>query len=348
MTGLADRMEAALRRGVAFLLARQGSDGSWTDWALPPGSSADWTTAYVGLRLAALGKPFRVALRSPLDRAARWLLARGTVHRGWGYNSAVEQDADSTALALLFLAGSGIPAPPGAYAALMRYQRDDGGFSTFLPDGLTGSWGHSHPEITPIALLALRGVPDIFPPASQYRALAAIHRARRPDGTWNSFWWTSPLPACEANLAGLRVFGQTESLPEKLRRLSPQDGLQAALLLSISARREQLPRLAVLTRTLLVGQMADGGWHGTASLRIPPRNCARPWDASGISALYADPQRLFTTATAVAALGAAYRRLALPTRTRRQVASARSLPRLSKRYGALADLLRGSRGREWD
>jgi prenyltransferase beta subunit len=104
MTGLIDQIEAAIRRGLAFLLAHQALDGSWTDWALPPGSSPDWTTAYVGLRLTALRPPFRAALQALLDRAGRWLLARRAVEGGWAYNPAVEEDADSTSLALLFLA----------------------------------------------------------------------------------------------------------------------------------------------------------------------------------------------------------------------------------------------------
>jgi hypothetical protein len=310
MTDGAEPVEAAIRRGIAFLLARQAPDGSWTDWALPPEPSPDWTTAYIGFRLAALRPPFRAALRVPLDRAGRWLLAHRGVGGGWSYNRAVEEDADSTSLALLFLAALGTPGPDAAYAALRRYQRHDGGFSTFLPDGLTGSWGISHPEITPIAVLALRTAPSGIQAADAARALVAIRRARRPDGLWEAFWWASPLPACEANLASLAALGQPEDLPEPLRRLAPEDALQAALLLSLSAARETHARLAGLTRTLLGTQNADGAWRAAPSLRIPPRGCARPWEAPDTGPLYADPERLFTTATALAALGSAYRRLA--------------------------------------
>ena len=276
----------------------------------PPGSSPDWTTAYVGLRLTALRPPFRALLQAPLDRAGRWLLARRAAGGGWGYSPAVEEDADSTSLALLFLAALGTPAPAVAHATLRRYQREDGGFSTFLPDGLTGSWGISHPEITPIALLALRTAPGAFPAADEARALAAIRRARRPDGLWEAFWWASPLPACEANLACLAALSQPEDPPEPLRRLAPEDALQAALLLSLSAAREAPARLVGLIRTLLAAQTAGGAWQAAPSLRIPPRSCARPWEAPGAGGLYADPERLFTTATALAALGMAYRRLA--------------------------------------
>ncbi|MGB8814018.1 MAG: prenyltransferase/squalene oxidase repeat-containing protein [Paracoccaceae bacterium] len=312
MIRLTEQIDAALQRGLAFLLARQAPDGGWTDWALPPGASRDWTTAYVGHRLAALRAPMGAALQAPLARAARWLLARRGAGGGWGYSPAVEEDADSTAHAILFLAALGTPAPAAALASLRRYQRDDGGFSTFLPDGLTGSWGISHPEITPVALTALRTAPGILSAADESRALAAIHRARRADGLWDSFWWASPLPACEANLACLAGLGLPEAPPEPLRRLAPNDALQVALLLSLSADRAAPARLASLTRTLLAAQMADGAWQAAPSLRIPPRKCSHPWEAPDGSALYADPERLFTTATVLAALGKAHRRLELP------------------------------------
>jgi hypothetical protein len=310
MTSVLEQIEAAIRRGMAFLLARQAADGSWTDWALPPGPSPDWTTAYVGFRLAALRSPFRAALRVPLERAGRWLLAQRGAGGGWGYSRAVEEDADSTSLALLFLAALGTPGPETAYAALRRYQRPDGGFSTFLPDGLTGSWGISHPEITPIAVLALRPAPGGMSAADADGAIAAIRRARRPDGLWEAFWWASPLPACEANLACLAALGHPEDIPEPLRGRAPEDALQAALLLSLSAAREAPARLATLSRILLAAQNADGAWRAAPSLRIPPRDRARPWEAPDSGPLYADPERLFTTATALAALGSAYRRLA--------------------------------------
>ena len=49
---LGAEIAAALSRGLRFVLAAQDAQGAWTDWALPPGSSPDWTTAHVGLRLS--------------------------------------------------------------------------------------------------------------------------------------------------------------------------------------------------------------------------------------------------------------------------------------------------------
>jgi len=301
---------AALSRGVDFVLAAQSADGAWSDWALPPGPSSDWITAQVGLRLARIGTRERAALAEPLDRAARWLLSRQTESGGWGYSPAVEPDADSTAQVLLFLALLGHPAPRGACAFLSRHQRPDGGFATFEPDSLMGSWCLSHSEITAAALLALRAHPGGLPQGSFARGLAWLLKARRPDGLWNSFWWTTPLPATEPSLALLADLGTPDPPPAALARWIPADSLEAALVLSMTAHEATPVRLDELARELLAEQDDDGSWKGAPALRLPSRDCQHPWDTGTSSPLFADPQRLHSTATAIAALAKAERRLA--------------------------------------
>jgi len=306
---LGAEIAAALSRGLRFVLAAQDAQGAWTDWALPPGPSPDWTTANVGLRLSSLGPPHRAALVEPLGRAARWLLSRHSADSGWGYNLTVEPDADSTAQALLLLAAAGQSAPPGTCAFLARHQQPDGGFATFLPDALTGSWGVSHSEITPVALRALRAHPGGLPQGSLARGLAWLHRARRPDGLWNSFWWSTPLPATEVSLAFLAALGTPEPPPPVLARWTPADSLEAALLLFITAPAGSRPRLEQLARKLLADQTDDGSWKCAPALRITARDCERPWEGTVSGPLFADPQRLHCTATALAALSKAHQAL---------------------------------------
>ncbi len=301
---------AAFSRGLGFVLAAQDAEGAWTDWALPPGPSPDWTTAHVGLRLSGLGLLHRAALAETLGRATRWLLSRQAAGGGWGYNRAVEPDADSTAQALLFLAAAGQSAPLEACVFLARHQQPDGGFATFLPDALTGSWGLSHPEITPVALLALRAYPGGLSEGSLARGLAWLRRARRPDGLWNSFWWSTPLPATEVSLAFLAALGTPEPLPPALARWHPADSLEVALLLSITVAAGPSPRLEQLARRLLADQLDDGSWKSAPALRITARDCELPWEAAVSGPLFADPQRLHGTVTALAALAKAQQVLA--------------------------------------
>ncbi|WP_433384151.1 prenyltransferase/squalene oxidase repeat-containing protein [Actinoplanes sp. CA-142083] len=298
--GLGARIAAAVSRGLAFVLAAQEADGSWTEWDLPPGPSREWATAHTGMRLAQLGPAHRPAVAEPLGRAADWLLDHRAAAGGWGYNAVVDPDADSTAQALLLLAAAGRSAPAGACAFLARHQRPDGGFATYLPSPLAGSWSRSHAEITPIALLALRAHGGL-PPDRLADGLAWLRRARREDGLWNSFWWSTPLVATEAALGCLAVLGVHEPLPQ----WTATDNLEAALLLSITAAWGRAPAIERLTHALLETQRDDGSWQCPPRLRVTDRACDRPWELPDAGPLFADPHRLHGTAIALAALATA-------------------------------------------
>lgn len=305
MSDLPARIDAAIQRAADRLLALQDAAGSWTDWNLPPGPSHEWTTAFVGWRLSGAAVPDRPRLDAALARACRWLHEHRHPDGGWGYNAVVPSDADSTALAILFLSAAGQPAPADALACLRKFQREDGGFSTYRPDGLTGSWGRSHPEITPVALRALLTVKADPHDAAIRRGLAAIDAARCGDGTWHAFWWTEGLIATAANLACLAAAGRAARLPDTLLALSPTDLLPAASLLGMMAAAGWSPQAETLAAGLLASQAADGTWRSAPALRITRRDCDQPWNSPDAGAVYADERRLFTTATVLAALAAA-------------------------------------------
>lgn len=288
-------------QGLNFVLARQDAAGSWTDWDLPPGPSSEWTTAYVGYRLSGI-TALRNRAAGPLTRAAQWLLANRSDQGGWGYNKEVAPDADSTALAILFLSAIGQPVPREAYAHLRGYQQPDGGFATFLPDPLMGSWGQSHPEITPVALLALLTDAIGSHDAVIQRGVDWVRRARRPTGDWNAFWWTTGHRSTEASLALLQALGRGEAPCDAVDLTAPCDSLQTAALLLATTVTGSSHLGQELGRRLLAWQAPDGSWCGDPALRITRRNCIDPWNHTDAGPLYADPRRLFTTATALAAL----------------------------------------------
>src|SRR5690349_17852966 len=105
--------EAAVEQAIAAclqtLLDRQSDDGCWTEWKLPPGESRPWTTAYIGYRLRGLPPCLGEKVKAARCAAASWLLRAEFPGGGWGYNNAVEADADSTAFGILFLASTGHP-----------------------------------------------------------------------------------------------------------------------------------------------------------------------------------------------------------------------------------------------
>ena len=118
----------AIDAGLEFLLARQSPQGCWTDWRLPPGESSVWTTAYVGYRLSAVrGGGGRDRVRPALRKAAGWLAAHEFAGGGWGYVEETGPDADSTALAMLFLSSQGVSVSPLVREHSARFSVTTGG-----------------------------------------------------------------------------------------------------------------------------------------------------------------------------------------------------------------------------
>lgn len=304
-------LERSIALGVDLLLSRQSVDGSWTDWDLPPGSSSTWTTAYVGYRLCSLPQHLKASAAPHVLAAANWLLANASANGGWGYNATVGPDADSTSFAILFLASAGRRAPERAYAHLASYQRPDGGFATYLPEDGFGSWTASHPDVTPVALLALltQGIPDC-------RALRAgidyVLRQQTPEALWHSFWWESFLYGTEASLSLLHTAGVEGAAPSTLSRLLPTNAFETALLISSLLYLDPSGLHDVvldLAGRLVAQQHPDGGWEAAPILRVTRRDCFEPWKSDAPGPLFSDPRRLFTTSTVLHALS---RTLALP------------------------------------
>jgi hypothetical protein len=295
--------EEAILAGVGFLRARQSAEGCWTDWDLPPGRSSMWTTAYVGCQLADL---------APQSRAAAWLAEHELSGGGWGYDESVGCDADSSAHAVILLRRSGVAVHDRSRRRLESFQRSDGGFSTYGRDDGLGSWGVSHPDVTPVAGYALVLVYGSAARAVT-RAVESVTRNRNGAGLWDSFWWSTPLYATRASLAFLAVadvpLTDLAKTRTSLLRLEAPSAFERALLLDCLrlVGGDTSDNHDELLGALLTEQLSDGSWPSAPSLRIPDRTCAAPWDEPGTELLYADGNRLFTSATVVGALGRAVR-----------------------------------------
>jgi hypothetical protein len=291
-----------------FILRHQSGEGSWTDWALPPGPSDYWTTAYIGARLSGLPRPFRSRTGPAVRAAAHWLARQEGDGGGWGYNDKVGCDADSTANAILFLAREGFTVKARSYERLLGFQRPDGGFSTYPWDEGLGSWGGSHPDVSAVAaqaLLPLLGSDsDVLRRATGY-----VVKQRDPAGIWNSFWWPSPLYATEASLSLLRATRTQVDLGQVCRTLlgmTPANAFESALLIGCLLHAADGPRsdrAEELADRLVAEQLPDGSWASTPILRVTDRDCTQPWECPDPGPVYADPRRLFTSATVLRSLG---------------------------------------------
>jgi squalene cyclase len=297
-------LKEAIACGLNYILARQGEDGSWTEWALPPGSSSTWTTAYVGFKLRNLPSDFASTAAPRIRAAARWLGDHAFADCGWGYNEVVDSDADSTSYGILFLASAGQQVSETSYKVLQNLQCVDGGFATYLPIGESNSWNISHPDVTPIALLALLTHPTPDRNAIQ-RGTEYVLQQKTSLELWNSFWWGSYLYGTEASLSLLNAVGIETALSAALTQIKPTNAFEVALLTSsllYASRDGSHIMIRDLVNELITQQQADGSWNTAPILRVTQRKCYEPWTSDDPGQLYEESARLFTTATVLHAL----------------------------------------------
>lgn len=290
-----------VQKALGFLLARQADDGSWRDWQLPLGQSRMWTTAYAGYRLCSIGAHRFAATRPALDRAARWLLTQEFADGGWGYSHKAGADADSTALVILFLDALGMTPSTRAYARLLAFQCLDGGFATYAPPNGFGAWAMPQADVTAIAVTALLTRIDCSTPPVQ-RGIKYALRSQSQSGLWNSYWWDSPLYATETNIAMLLRAGAAFSfkpIRAALDSIEPKNCFERALHVLILDHLRRPVR--ELNEVLAHEQLEDGSWPAEPMLRLTDPECCEPWNATEPGPLFADPDRIFTTATAIAA-----------------------------------------------
>ena len=326
----------ALERATRFLLARQGRDGLWRDFDTPAGEASQWPSGFIGTAL-----PLCADTTEALEEAADALVDAQNPDGGWGYNEDVPTDADSTAWVLRFLTRLGRSgACRRAARCLIDHQGNrNGGVATYSEAGpirrfmgLTRwvpFWGWCAPqtEVTAAAALALASAEPAGSSAQVQDAWRFVKSRQRRDGSWSSYWWTSPhyttLQAVELAVAagdesavrravlwtivhqrdsgGWNVTGDADS--------AFASALAVSILLRANAGAERVERGLL---RLLELQQADGGWatHPTLRIPLPPDrdpNGEGPWRpvrfGPGIDV--PDQHRTFTTAACVAALALA-------------------------------------------
>jgi hypothetical protein len=276
-----------------------------------------WTTAYVGYRLKDIPANFRKRTQPLMRAASNWLLGKMFADGGWGYTEQTGSDADSTALAILFLSAEGKTVPGACYSFLQTLQHADGGFSTYPPSGIAGSWGVSHGDVTPMVVLALVTKYGTQAEIVEH-GLDYVIKTQTSSGVWKSFWWTSLLYSTEASLAlmddvGLKIepVRTRGTLLTTLRKSAFEKALLLSSLVHLHPKLPD-PELWRLTDELLSAQQHDGSWKSCSILRVTRRDCFEPWRPEDSDTLFADTNRLFTTSTAIEALSRVYALLEPP------------------------------------
>ena len=335
MTAEAGSLRAAVAGGVDFLLGLQGDDGLWRDFRTPAGAATSWPSAYAGCALRSAG-----AHGTWLDRLSDALERTQHPDGGWGYHEGTPTDADSTSWGVLALAGRKNVAEvrARALACLARHQRPrGGGVATYAEAGpvrrFTGlsravpfwGWRRPHVEIAAVAGRALHGSGSAGARDRAVRAWRFVRSRQQDDGSWPSYWWTSEHVATEQAVRLAVLMADPEPAARAARWVQRHQGADGAwrdpagegasaflTALSVSILAATGSDDAGLARgvdALIRLQDVGGGWPATATLRIPVPPDRHPsldgaWRPVrfGPGLVVPDQERVFTTATCVAAL----------------------------------------------
>jgi hypothetical protein len=294
-------LQAALDSGIGYLMSRQFDDGHFEDYDLPVGRSDAWITGYVGLALADVGRRRQHdGASDAARRAASWLARNRPYPAGWGYNGITGPDADSTGYAIRLLRRAGRRVRSEDTLWLLERWRPEGGFATY--DG-PGSWGWAHPDVTPVAFLALP-VPvreRIGPSVAWYLA-----ESRDADGTWPSYWWRTRHYSTYLNYRLARALRPEIAARPAAVTLEDSRAVHSAFDLAFVTATARICEGASsiaqgLTAELLAMQAEDGHWPGARNLRVTRHDTEDPWGRpQGL--LYEDVDHLITTASVVAVL----------------------------------------------
>lgn len=289
----------ASRFAIEFLWASQDRDGAWRDFQLKPGRAESWTTAYIGLSLLAARERWQHPhLDESLSRAARFLCA-ARQPGGWSYNQRCGPDADTTAQVILFFQRFGKPVAMKDYAALARFQLEDGLFATYKSCGGRKGWESGHAEVTAVAMQAMGKVLDSSH-AILRRAESSLRSYLKSTHAAKSYWWVTENYLARELLMLARSYSRAPELYALSHRSARGEGaFDRALALEVSAMTDGAPeQLDAALAELIESQTADGSWPVEPILRIPdPRALDFDDPLFKKSFIAADDCRTFTTAT---------------------------------------------------
>ena len=250
-----EELEAAIARGVAFLLDSQRPDGSWGSanntkggvdiYAPPPGAHHAFRGAVTGLGVSALieSGSANPAVAAAIDRAQAWLLDHlpdlrratpDTLYNVWGHAYGIE------ALALLHRRAAGDAAVQEQLAAciagqvelLDRYESVDGGWGYYdFRIGSRKPAASPNSFTTATVLLALADARDLgidVPQKLFDRGLASLKRQTKSDRSYIYGEYLKYRPEHPVNLPGGSV-GRSQACNAALRRLGDPTLTDAAI-----------------------------------------------------------------------------------------------------------------------
>ncbi len=294
-------------RALDFLKKSQTPDGFWRDFETrSSGASNEWVTGYICYHMSNCNRSDRNTIRKAC-------LALEHVQRdngGWGFQTSVPPDVDSTSFCLFALYSCDEVKSDTIQRAinfLLQHQHPSGGFSTYSsfeplksyrqrPNEYDFSgWCSPHVEVTGAAIQALlagriRKKSPIISAAFDY-----LCNEYNPKGYWESYWCCTNLYATNQAVAALKIIGSlsmfSTSISRYLCSIQLSDGswgsgidmtscvfstaLGLSILMEVSPRqsKEQIVRGI---HWLVAVEKEDGSWQSRPIMQIPPPNVIDP------------------------------------------------------------------------
>lgn len=310
-------MEKASAKATSFLKSKQDQDGKWVDFKLEAGISTAWTTAFVATALSRRGEA-----RDSSQKACLWLFEN--FRQGWGFNETVPTDCDSTAWGIMAFISNGVDLPAGGVDALSPYRDSSGLYKTFVGRAPNDYWGHSHIDVTAVALRALLQSGSSSPDLIIQTVDRLVKSGEGKD--LHAYWWDDDIYAIAHTLETLSDFilwGMRTDFKSSLGLVFPKlvgridsicslyrNEIQNALLsvdpfkIALGTRAwvcagGEIDCINKAIDSLLNMQLPDGRWEGRAKLRVTNPNVSNPWEHDNPGPVYSDIRDVFTTATVV-------------------------------------------------
>jgi hypothetical protein len=300
-------VSATANAAIKFLLSRQHQSGWWTEFRTNLGPSDEWATAFVGYALGCINDGHA---RRAAEDAVNKLLRSQRAGGGWGWNSCLPPDADSTAWAVHLFRLMGYEGMASARATefISAHLLPHGGISTYQAGVSVQYRGHAAKEnddgwqsehLCTAANVAplLGGLP-----------MRRLHETQNDDGSWTPYWWRSP--ALSTALAAEALASVTEHRASVDRAIlwawsyrpsAPSAWIDAWIIRILRLGNASDLQEAHRRAEALAGrQLEDGSWPSGTDIVSTDTD-----DRIGATARnLEEPNRIFTTAAVLMALTA--------------------------------------------
>jgi sporulenol synthase len=296
----------AIENAANFIYARQTLQGYWRDFLTNAGESTNWVTGYIGYYLTRFAPKFIA-----LEKAFQKIFYRQN-GKGWGYNSSIVIDADSTSWCLLFCNAHGVPSDIArADLELLRtHQKPNGGFATYGSTAIGAHIGVSDPEklkgwcssqlcVTSIAIQVLQAYGLTTNGSEIRKAVDFVLSYQNHKGYWESYWWDGRIYGTAHSVRALSMLNKEmylnhiEKAVSWLLSIQQKDGgwhngvdgesqpfhtaLALQTLIDYNSHELHEP-IKKGIHWLLLNQLSDGSWMSHPILRVPEPDCLQPWE----------------------------------------------------------------------